>query len=106
MVRPNFWSRRLNRSRAHLLPRLAVIGALTLALGLAACGRKGPLDLPPGASGEYPQPNMPGVINPGSRGQAAIGSEPTADYPGVDQNGQPAAPKGSGKRIPLDNLLN
>ncbi len=106
MVRPNFWSRRLNRSRAHLLLRLAVLGALTLALGLAACGRKGPLDLPPGASGEYPQPNMPGMINPTSRGQAAIGGDPNVDYPAVDQNGQPVAPKGPGKRIPLDNLLN
>jgi predicted small lipoprotein YifL len=108
MVRPNFWSRRLNRSRAHLLLRLAVLGALTLtlALGLAACGRKGPLDLPPGASGEYPEPNMPGMITRGSRAQATpIGGEDTAN-PGVDQNGQPVAPKGSGKRIPLDNLLN
>jgi predicted small lipoprotein YifL len=30
--------------------RLALIGALTASLGLAACGRKGPLDLPPGSS--------------------------------------------------------
>jgi hypothetical protein len=107
MVRPNFWSCRLSRFCARLPLHLAVLGALTLALGLAACGRKGPLDLPPGASGEYPQPNMPGVINPGSRAQAAapIGGEAT-DNPGVDQQGQPVAPKGSGKRIPLDNLLN
>ena len=30
--------------------RLALIGALVASLGLAACGRKGPLDPPPGAS--------------------------------------------------------
>lgn len=106
MVCPNFRSRCLSRSYAQLLPRLAVLGALTLALGLAACGRKGPLDLPPGASGEYPEPNMPGMITRGSRAQATpIGGEDTAN-PGVDQNGQPVAPKGQGKRIPLDNLLN
>ena len=32
------------------LLRLALIGALAASLGLAACGRKGPLDPPPGAS--------------------------------------------------------
>jgi predicted small lipoprotein YifL len=29
--------------------RLALVAAMTAALGLAACGRKGPLDPPPGA---------------------------------------------------------
>ena len=32
------------------LLRIALIGALVASLGLAACGRKGPLDPPPGAS--------------------------------------------------------
>ena len=31
------------------LTRIAVIGTLVAALGLAGCGRKGGLDLPPGA---------------------------------------------------------
>ena len=45
----------------HRFGRLALIGVLAAALGLAGCGRKGPLDPPPGASlaGE-PQPNAPG----------------------------------------------
>jgi predicted small lipoprotein YifL len=40
--------------------RLALIGVLAAALGLAACGRKGPLDLPPAASaaGEQPAVNI------------------------------------------------
>jgi predicted small lipoprotein YifL len=33
----------------RLFFRLALIGALTASLGLAACGRKGPLDPPPSA---------------------------------------------------------
>ncbi len=33
----------------RLFFRLALIGALAASLGLAACGRKGPLDPPPGA---------------------------------------------------------
>src|SRR5665811_1288280 len=45
--------------------RLALIGALAASLGLAACGRKGPLDPPPGASlaGE-PQAGTNPMSNP------------------------------------------
>ena len=84
--------------------RLALIGVLAAALGLAACGRKGPLDPPPGATLEgQPQPNAPGLIS--NKGVTPIGSDTSAD-PGVDENGQPRAPRGPVKRIPLDNLLN
>ncbi|MGB8428244.1 MAG: lipoprotein, partial [Pseudolabrys sp.] len=46
--------RALRHSRPFL--RLALISALAASLGLAACGRKGPLDAPPAASlaGEQP----------------------------------------------------
>jgi predicted small lipoprotein YifL len=67
--------------------RLAVIGALAAALGLAACGRKGPLDPPPGASIKGDQSTV--------SGQPVMGA-----------NGAPHAPIGPNKRIPLDNLLN
>ena len=72
----------------HSRLRLVLIGALaaSLALGLAACGRKGPLDPPPGA--------MPAA------GKAA-GNEPA-----IGPKGLPRAPKGPNKHIPLDNLLN
>ncbi|OYY07598.1 MAG: 16S rRNA pseudouridine(516) synthase [Rhizobiales bacterium 35-68-8] len=39
---------RLSSFRASPLLRLATIGALAVTLGLAGCGRKGPLDPPPG----------------------------------------------------------
>lgn len=96
----------MSRFCARSLLRLALIGALTSALGLAACGRKGPLDLPPGATGDYPKPNMPGMINQDSRASAIGGSQSADSDPGVGPDGQPRAPKGTGKRVPLDVLLN
>jgi predicted small lipoprotein YifL len=65
--------------------RAAVIGATALALGLtlSACGRKGPLDPPPGASLEGP------------------GGAPV-EY---DAQGKPIAPPGQKKRLPIDWLL-
>ena len=69
--------------------RLALIGALAVALGLglAGCGRKGPLDPPPGASVGSDQST--------ANGQPVMGAA-----------GSPRAPRGPNKRIPLDNLLN
>lgn len=63
--------------------RLAAVGALMLALGLtlSACGRRGPLDAPPGA---YNTPQGPVEL---------------------DREGKPLAPPGQKKRIPLDVLL-
>ena len=60
-----------------------ITGALLLALGLtlSACGRRGPLDLPPGVF-NTPQ----GVIE-------------------LDAEGRPIAPPGEKKRLPIDVLL-
>jgi predicted small lipoprotein YifL len=41
------------------LLQLAAVGALAAALGVAGCGRKGGLDLPPGAGAVAPAPGMP-----------------------------------------------
>jgi predicted small lipoprotein YifL len=88
-----------------LFLRPALIGVFAVALGLAACGRKGPLDPPPGASlNGVAQPNAPGLIS--NNGRGSIGSKADTDNPGVDENGQVRAPKGPNKSIPLDNLLN
>ena len=92
--------------RAPPLLRLAAIGVLVAALGLASCGRKGPLDPPPGASLDgVAQPNMPELMSTTGR-TAPIGSETVDGYTGVGPDGQPLAPKGPQKRIPLDVLLN
>jgi predicted small lipoprotein YifL len=71
--------------------RLALIGVLLAGLGLAACGRKGPLDPPPGAS-------LAGETGPD--GKSKYGP------PMLGPNGQPLAPAGPNKSIPLDVLLN
>ncbi len=62
--------------------RLAAIGAILAALGLSACGRKGPLDPPPSA-----------VNDPDLTTTTRVG-------PG----GLPV-PRGQDKSIPLDVLL-
>ena len=69
------------------LLRLALIGALAAAFGLAACGRKGPLDPPPGAAVAGDQTTV--------GGRQVMGVQ-----------GGPHAPQGPNKHIPLDNLLN
>lgn len=60
--------------------RFAVIGLLIAAFGLAACGRKGGLDAPPGGS---------------------LAGSPDA---AADNSGEPAQ-AGAKKRIPIDALL-
>ena len=48
------------------LVRIAVIGALVAALGLAGCGRTGGLDPPPGATAAAEQSAPPGAAPPAS----------------------------------------
>ena len=48
------------------LVRIAVIGALVAALGVAGCGRKGGLDPPPGATAAAEQSAPPGAAPPAS----------------------------------------
>lgn len=90
--------------RDRPLLRLAAIGVLAAALGLAGCGRKGPLDPPPGASLDGVAQAQSSEMN--MSGPAPIGGETVDGYSGVGPDGQPIAPKGPQKRIPLDVLLN
>jgi predicted small lipoprotein YifL len=73
--------------------RLALVGALIASLGLAACGRKGPLDPPPGSS----------LVEEKA---SPIGGQSHDHSAGVTDEGRAQAPKGEKKRIPLDVLLN
>jgi predicted small lipoprotein YifL len=65
--------------------RAAILGGLALVLGLtlSACGRRGPMDPPPGASSGADQP---------------------ADIQ-LDAQGRPIAPVGQKRRLPIDWLL-
>lgn len=49
--------------------RLAAVAVLVAALGLSACGRKGPLDLPPAAAvpAQQPLPGSSDVLGPDGR---------------------------------------
>jgi predicted small lipoprotein YifL len=63
--------------------RLAVAGTLVAALGLSACGRKGPLDPPPSAA-QYADPGPAA----GGPGQA-----PPSPRVGVGRDGKAVAPE-------------
>ena len=95
----------MNPFRNRLILRLALTATLAASLGLAACGRKGPLDPPPGASlaGE-PQPSMPGLMSTNSA--TPIGGQAKDGEAGIGADGRPIAAKGPKKQIPLDVLLN
>ena len=77
------------------LARIAVIGALVAALGLAGCGRKGGLDPPPGAS----------IAEPSAGAQPEPGS--AAGGPAIGPDGKAMAPsQGPRRSTPIDWLLN
>jgi len=67
---------------------LPLIALAVVALVLAGCGRKGPLDLPPSAAINQPP-----------------GAAAAAEAPAVDAEGRPVAPPGTKKRLPIDPLL-
>ncbi len=74
---------------------LAAIAAVAAAAMLSACGRKGPLDPPPG-----------GMVLEQRRGVAPTtrrAGEPLP--PEYDEEGKPVAPPGPKRRIPPDWLI-
>ena len=73
--------------------RLTVIGVLAAAFALTGCGRKGPLDPPPGAW----------VTPPGTAPIPA--SQQPAAQPGHSPDGKPIAPTGPNRRLPGDWLI-
>jgi predicted small lipoprotein YifL len=60
------------------LCRLAAVGALVAALGVAGCGRKGGLDPPPGAAVYDPTLDAGAAAGPGraADGQASVPAPP------------------------------
>ena len=86
----------MNRSSTPLSSRWTVVLLAAVALALAGCGRKGPLDLPPTAS-----PEAVGAA------QANADHEPAPKPSLFDPNPEPSptAPKGAKKSFLLDPLL-
>jgi predicted small lipoprotein YifL len=77
--------------------------------GLAACGRAGPLELPPGPAVAQPAPSASAApaIAPTVGGPVAPGPSPqeTSQRNGFDAFGNPIAPPGQKKSFLLDPLL-
>jgi predicted small lipoprotein YifL len=86
----------LNRFRDRPFLRMALLGLAVASLGLAACGRKGPLDPPPAAS----------VTGEPQAGAPAGSPSPSISPFGNQAASTPQTPAAPNKRIFLDNLLN
>lgn len=83
----------LNAGTARALrAALIALAAMSLALGLAGCGRKGPLDLPPSADASAQAPAEQQTVLPSVIGGST--SDPTRP--------EPVVPK---RRLPIDTLL-
>lgn len=78
------------------LVRIAAIGVVMATLGLSACGRKGPLDPPPGAAA----PGQTSLQPAPAPGEPAPGGAAPA-FAGVGPNGKAVAPPPSGNRQPF-----
>ena len=79
----------MNSSSGLRFARIAAIGALVAALGLAGCGRKAGLDPPPGATAAETSPSRPDL-------EPAIGPDGKVI----------AAPQGPKRSTFIDWLLN
>ena len=80
--------------------RVAMIAALAiLALPLAACGRQGALDPPPGG---YDLEQIPGRATPVTQRGVSRSQDKQPDY---DDQGRPIAPQGPKKKLPGDWLI-
>jgi len=80
---------------------LILLGAAALAL--SGCGRKGPLDLPPTASGQQPVAAAAVQPDPNAPPQA---SNPNLFDPNNGAGNLPTAGKGPKRPFALDPLLN
>ena len=81
------------------LARLTKFTVLVVVLLLAACGRKGPLDLPP--TDESLQPGQSTDTQPGTAARSSRAGPPV-EY---NAEGRPLAPRGQKKKLPADVLI-
>jgi predicted small lipoprotein YifL len=84
------------RSITRTLPRLALIGTLAAVAALSACGRKGPLELPPAAQ----VPAAPAQAGPAAPATLLEGASPL-----TPEDATVLAPPGAPRRLPLDWLI-
>ena len=75
-----------------------LVAVTAVALALAGCGRKGPLDPPPNAAAP--------VVEQGDTGEERAASKGTVFDPSYGANELPKTPKGDKRSFILDPLLN
>jgi predicted small lipoprotein YifL len=83
---------------------LALAAIMLAALSLSACGRKGGLDLPPGAS--LAEPAAPPPVSPGIPSLLPGATPAPTAQNGVDAAGNPVVPPAQKKGFFLDPILN
>ena len=96
-------------ARYRLSVGVALAGAIIAALSLAACGRKGNLELPPGPATEPPvaaAPASPSSFMPSYGAPATQQQEEAAAVKnGFDAHGNPVAAPSTKKSFILDPIL-
>lgn len=85
-------------------PKMTAVVLIALACALAGCGRKGGLDLPPGASAYEGAPGAASENNAASPPSASTAQRDLFD-PTANSEKSIIAPKGPKKRIILDPIL-
>jgi predicted small lipoprotein YifL len=84
---------------------VAMAAVVVAALGLSACGRKGPLDLPPSAAAAPPVSASPTASAYPNEASSAGAAHEAAIKNGFDAHGNPVAPAGQNRPFLLDPLL-
>ena len=103
------------RLMLSVVPRLALLGAMTVASLVGGCGRKGQLEPPPsarlaGQNADTAAPAEETEQNPLFASPSEVFGVPSSSASSkqpkvMDQYGQPIAPPGPKRHIPLDYLI-
>ena len=99
MVPPNLGIVAVNRTSGPVSAGWTLVAVAAVALALAGCGRKGPLDPPPGASSLS-------AVEQGDTGEERAASRGNVFDPTYGANELPKTPKGNKRSFVLDPLLN
>ena len=94
----------VNRKSSPTVSGWAVIVLSALALTLAACGRKGGLDAPPGALGASGEPTA--NVAPTAGGEQDNLANKSSSLFNSGSDSSPTAAKGKNRPFALDPLLN
>jgi predicted small lipoprotein YifL len=94
----------VNRNRRPTSSGWAILALCAASLALGACGRKGPLDLPPNAASPAMASANSAAPAPTDTQSEAM-SKPSVFNPSYGMDAPPAAPRGAKRPFILDPLL-